>query len=78
MTFLVGMVLIGIIAFASFCFYCGINSIIEKIKKDGLRSSLEFAFIIYVVTAIFILATIRVGRVLLPPISLEQSRQIQV
>jgi hypothetical protein len=54
------MMVISILSLSAFCFYCGVISISEKIKVDGLLAAIKVAVVIFLVTT-FIL--IGVGRV---------------
>jgi hypothetical protein len=60
MQLLGAFMVISILAFSAFCFYCGVNSIHAKLKADGFLEVIKIAVIIFLVTT-FIL--VGVGRV---------------
>lgn len=74
MGFIVSLIIISGLAFAAFCFYSGVSSIGEKIKTDGLYSALEYAILIFLATALVILAVGKVNNLLFK--SLPQSEGI--
>jgi hypothetical protein len=78
MPFLVTMLFIGVVAFASFCFYCGVVAIKEKIEADGLVSFLEWTAIVYIIIAIIMLLTGKVSNVIFRDMPISQSRTFQV
>jgi hypothetical protein len=66
MSFIISSIFIAILAFSAFCFYAGISSIGGKIKKDGLYSAIEIAIVIFLVTALVVIAVGKVNALLLP------------
>lgn len=59
--------IIALLAFAAFCFYAGISSIGEKIKKDGLLSAIEVAVVVFLIAAVVVIAVGKVNKMLLSP-----------
>jgi len=76
MSVIVSIILISIIAFASFCFYCGVNAIGEKLKKDGLYPVIEIAFIVFLATALVIIAVGKVNNLLFKDTLPVQSERV--
>lgn len=62
-----GLFVISTLAFATFCFYCGVSAIGEKLKKDGLLSVVEGAVLVFLVTAVLLLAINKVNSALTRP-----------
>lgn len=78
MGFIVSLVLIAALAFSAFCFYSGVSSIGEKLKKDGLYSVVEVAFIIFIATALVLMAVGKVNSLLFRPQTQNAVRVIDV
>jgi hypothetical protein len=78
MGFIVSLVLIAGLAFSAFCFYSGVSSIGEKIKKDGLYSAIEIAVLIFLATALIIMAVGKVNSMLFRPEVQNMVRVIDV
>lgn len=67
MSAILSLIFIGVLAFSAFCFYCGINAIGEKLKKDGLYPVMEIALITFLATALVMLAVGKVSTMLFTP-----------
>lgn len=78
MSIFISIILISIIAFASFCFYSGVSAIGEKLKKDGLYSVIEIAFIIFLATALVIIAVGKVNSLLFKESPIRSERVYNV
>lgn len=70
--------MIAFLSIAGFCFYCGLETLSQSIKKDGIKEVLKTAAMIYVVVGIILLVTFKVGNALTISPSRESVRAYKV
>ena len=76
MEFIVSAILLATLTFAIFCLYCGVTALSTLIKKDGLRSAAELFVILYLLTAVVVIAVSKVSKVMFN--SQETARTVNV
>lgn len=65
MSLFIGFIYITFLSFMATCFYSGIKTIYNKIKKDGFISFLRAFFFMFVAITIVYLLSVKIGNTLL-------------